>query len=53
VEVGAIINYITTILLKCMVKYGGVLCDEFHSRWVCLGCYGDYVFLKHYIGVIS
>jgi hypothetical protein len=43
VEVGATINHITTIILKCMVKCGGALCDKFGSRWVCLGWYGNYV----------
>jgi hypothetical protein len=35
-KVGIIAHNITTILLKCMVKYGKVLDEEFGSRWVCL-----------------
>ncbi len=31
-----IAHNITTILLKCMVKYGKILDEEFASRWVCL-----------------
>ncbi len=43
-EVSAITNSITIILLKCMVKYGRILCDELGLRWVCLNCYGNFVF---------
>jgi hypothetical protein len=34
VEMGATTNHIIAILLKCIVKYGGVLNDKFGSRWV-------------------
>jgi hypothetical protein len=36
VEVGAIVNNITGIHLKCMAKYGGLLVEEFGSWWVCI-----------------
>jgi hypothetical protein len=52
VEVGAIANNIITILLKCITKNGKVLDEEFGSRWVCLGCDGNYVFQGHHIKVI-
>jgi transposase-like protein len=52
-EVSATTNKITIILLKCMVKYGGILCDEIGLRWVCLNCYRNFVFQEHYFQVTS
>jgi hypothetical protein len=52
-EVSATTNNITIILLKCMVKYGGILCDELRSRWACLNCYGNFVFQEHCFQVTS
>jgi hypothetical protein len=46
-EVNATTNNITVILLKCMVKCGGILCDELGLRWVCLNYYGIFAFQKH------
>jgi hypothetical protein len=34
VEMGALVNIITRILLKCMAKYGGLLVEEF---WFMVG----------------
>jgi len=36
-----------------MVKYGGILCDEFDLRWVCLICYGNFEFQEHCFQVTS
>jgi hypothetical protein len=52
-EVNATIDNIIIIFLKCMVKYGGILCDELSLRWVCLNCYGNFVFQEHCFQVIS
>jgi hypothetical protein len=52
-EVSAIINSITIIVIKCMVKYGEILCDELGLRSVCLNCYGNFVFQEHCFQVTS
>ncbi len=52
-EMGANVNNIVAILLKCMVKYWGVFNEVFGSRWVWLGCDGDFMFQGHHTFVIS
>jgi hypothetical protein len=52
-EVNATTNNINIILLKCMVKYRGILCDEFDLRWVCLNSYGNFVFQEYCFQITS
>jgi hypothetical protein len=42
VEMNATAHNITSIFLKCMVKYRGVSVEELTSWWVCLGCDEDF-----------
>ncbi len=41
VKVSANANNITTIFLKCMIKYGEFSNEELGSRWMCLHCDKD------------
>ncbi len=52
-EVGAIVDNIIAILLKCLAKYGGLLVEKLDSRWVNNGCDGDFVFERRCIGITS
>ncbi len=52
-EVGAIVDNIIAILLKCLAKYGGLLVEKLDSRWVNNGCDGDFVFERCCIGITS
>ncbi len=53
VNVSANANNITTILLKCVIKYGEFSNEECGSRWVCLHCDKDFVLKGYCIWVIS
>ncbi len=52
-EVSATTNSNIIILLKCMVKYGRILCDELGLRWVCFNCYGNFVFQEFCFRITS
>jgi len=44
VEMGTTSNNIKAIILNAMGEYGGLIDEAMASKWVCLGCDGDYVF---------
>jgi hypothetical protein len=44
VEMGTTSNNIKVIILNALGRYGGLIDEAVASKWVCLGCNGDYVF---------
>jgi hypothetical protein len=52
IEVGAIIENITTIILQSIMNFRGLIEDQLSSCWVCLGCDRDFMFQGHHIGII-
>jgi hypothetical protein len=52
IKMGAI-TYNIVAIIKCIIKYGGVLDEELGSRWwVCFDYDRDFVFQEHCIGLI-
>ncbi len=50
---GAIAGNSMVIILYNVVKFGGLVEEQFASLWVCLGCNIYFVFQGHCISVIS
>jgi hypothetical protein len=44
VEMGTTLDNIEAIILNAMGGYGGLTNEAMASKWVCLGCDGDFVF---------
>jgi hypothetical protein len=53
VEMGTIVNNIKAVILNAMGRYGALTNETMASKWVCLGCDGDYVFHGIQTGVIT
>ncbi len=53
VEMGVTLNNIEAIILNAMGRYGGLTNEAMASKWVYLGCDGDFVFQGIWIGVIT
>ncbi len=53
VEMGTTSNNIKAVILSAMGEYGGLIDEAMASKWVCLGCDGDYVFHGIWTGVIT
>jgi hypothetical protein len=44
VEMGATLDNIKAVILNAMGRYGGFTNEAMASKWVFLGCNGDFVF---------